>query len=128
MALGMIVMLFLAQLKPEKLSGIAPWLFLFILATISYIGGIISFSIGNRLFLIPAIKNHIENKIAKHIVNLRKWGGLFVLLGAISPIPHSIVSLASGLIKYNFNQYLLWSLFRYVRFAIYALIIFKVLA
>jgi len=106
----------------------SPWLFLFVLATISYIGGIISYFIGNRLFLIPAIKNHIENKIAKHIVNLRKWGGLFVLLGAISPIPHSIVSLASGLIKYNFNQYLLWSLFRYVRFAIYALIIFKVLA
>jgi len=106
----------------------SPWLFVFVLATISYIGGIISYFIGNRLFLIPSIKNHIENKIAKHIVNLRKWGGLFVLLGAISPIPHSLVSLASGLIKFNFKQYLLWSLFRYARFAIYALIIFQVLA
>ncbi len=104
-----------------------PWLFVFVLATISYIGGIISYFIGNRLFLIPAIKNHIENKIAKHIVNLRKWGGIFVLLGAISPIPHSLVSLASGLIKYSFKQYLLWALFRYVRFVIYALIIFRVL-
>lgn len=104
----------------------SPWLILFVLATISYIGGIISYFIGNRLYLIPAIKNQIENKIAKHIANLRKWGGLFVLLGAISPIPHSLVSLASGLIKYNFKQYLLWSLFRYARFAIYALIIFQV--
>ena len=103
-----------------------PWLFLFILATISYVGGIISYLIGNRLFLIPSIKNHIENKIAIHIVNLRKWGGLFVLLGAISPIPHSLVSLASGLIKYNFKYYLIWSLFRYARFVIYALVIFKV--
>jgi len=103
-----------------------PWLFLFILATISYVGGIISYLIGNLLFLIPSIQNHIENKIAKHIVNLRKWGGLFVLLGAISPIPHSIVSLASGLIKYNFKYYLIWSLFRYARFVIYALVIFKV--
>ena len=105
---------------------VTPWLFLFVLATLSYIGGVISYFIGNRLFLISAIKNHIENKIAKHIVNLRKWGGVFVLLGAISPIPHSMVSLASGLIKYNFKQYLLWSLFRYVRFAIYALVIFQV--
>ena len=103
-----------------------PWLFLFVLATISYAGGIISYFIGNRLFLIPSIKNHIENKIEKYIVNLRKWGGLFVLLGAISPIPHSIVSLASGLIKYNFKHYLMWSLFRYARFIIYALVIFKV--
>ena len=103
-----------------------PWSFLLKLATISYVGGIISYLIGNRLFLIPGIKNHIENKIAKHIVNLRKWGGLFVLLGAISPIPHSLVSLASGLIKYNFKYYLMWSLFRYARFVIYALVIFKV--
>ena len=40
-----------------------PWLFLFVLATISYIGGIISYFIGTRLFLISAIKNYIENKI-----------------------------------------------------------------
>lgn len=123
----------LGIIPPEIFIGWAsksasPWLFVFVLATLSYIGGIISYFIGNLLFLIPAVKNHIENKIAKHIVNLRKWGGLFVVLGAISPVPHSIVSLASGLIKYNFRQYLFWSLFRYVRFAIYALIIFKVLS
>ena len=122
---------FLGIIPPEifiawasKLAN--PWFFLLILATISYVGGIISYLIGNRLFLIPSIKNHIENKIAKHIVNLRKWGGLFVKLGAISPIPHSLVSLASGLIKYNFKYYLIWSLFRYARFVIYALVIFKV--
>ncbi|MFT4734213.1 MAG: membrane protein YqaA with SNARE-associated domain [Arcticibacterium sp.] len=103
-----------------------PWLFLFGLATISYLGGVISYLIGSRLFLITSIKNHIENKIAKHIVNLRKWGGIFVVLGAISPIPHSIVSLACGLIKYDFKHYLLWALFRYLRFVIYALVIFHV--
>lgn len=103
-----------------------PRLFLLILSTISYLGGIIAYYIGNRLFLIPSIKNHIENKIAKHIANLRKWGGLFVFIGAMLPIPHSIVSLACGLIKYNFKHYLLWALFRYVRFVIYAFVIFKV--
>ena len=102
------------------------WLFVFVLATLSYIGGILSYFIGNRVFLIPSVRNHIENKVAKHIVNLRKWGGVFVLLGAISPIPHSMVSLASGLIKFSFKQYLLWSLFRYLRFGIYALVIFQV--
>lgn len=104
-----------------------PWLFLVILATMSYVGGVISYFIGTRLFLIAPVKNHIENKVAKHIVNLRKWGGLFVVLGAISPIPHSLVSLASGLINYSFRKYLLWSLFRYLRFGLYALVIFNVL-
>lgn len=107
-------------------KSITPWLFLLILASMSYIGGVTAYYIGNRLFLIPIIKNHIENKIAKHIGNLRKWGGLFVFIGAMLPLPHSIVSLACGLIKYNFRNYLLWALFRYLRFVIYALVIFKI--
>lgn len=123
---------FLGLIPPEIFIAWAakstnPWTLLLLLASMSYLGGIISYFLGNRLFLIPSIKNHIENNIAKHISNLRKWGGLFVVLGAISPIPHSMVSMASGLIKYNFTHYLLWSLFRYARFIIYALVIFKVL-
>ena len=102
------------------------YLNLFLLSSISYIGGIISYFIANRLFLIPSVKDHIELKIAKHIINLRKWGGIFVFLGAVSPIPHSIVSMACGLIKYNFKYYLLWSLFRFIRFLVYALVIFQV--
>lgn len=107
-------------------KSVTPWMFLLLLATMSYLGGIISYFIGNRIFLIPAVKNHLENRIAKHISNLRKWGGFFVFVGAMLPIPHSVVSLASGLIKYNFKHYLLWALFRYVRFAIYAAVIFQI--
>ena len=107
-------------------KSVTPWLFLLILATMSYVGGIVSYIIGNRMFLIPSVKNHLENKIARHITNLRKWGGFFVFVGAMLPIPHSVVSLASGLIRYNFKHYLLWALFRYVRFAIYAAVIFQI--
>jgi hypothetical protein len=42
------------------------------------------------------------------------------------PIPHSVVGIACGLIKYDFKYYLVWALFRYVRFIIYAFVIFKV--
>jgi membrane protein YqaA with SNARE-associated domain len=103
-----------------------PWLYLFMLATMSYLGGVLAYYFGNRLFLIPSVKNHIENKIAHHIVKLKKWGGLFVFIGAMLPIPHSVVSLACGLIKYNFKHYLLWALFRYLRFALYGAVIFQV--
>ena len=121
----------LGLIPPEVFIGwasksVTPWFFLFILATMSYIGGIVSYFIGSRIFLIPSVKNHIENKIAKHISNLRKWGGFFVFVGAMLPIPHSVVSLASGLIKYNFRSYMLWALFRYARFAVYALVIFQI--
>lgn len=107
-------------------KSVTPWFFLFILASMSYIGGIISYFIGNRIFLIPSVKKHMENKIAKHIANLRKWGGFFVFVGAMLPVPHSVISLASGLIKYNFKSYLLWALFRFARFAMYAAVIFQI--
>ncbi|PTN09569.1 YqaA family protein [Mangrovibacterium marinum] len=103
-----------------------PWLFLAVLASLSYLGGVVAYLAGNRLFLIPSVKDHIEMKIARHIVNLRKWGGLFVFIGAMLPLPHSIVSLACGLIKYSFRSYLLWALFRFVRFVIYAVILFQI--
>ena len=104
----------------------SPVLFLFALATVSYIGGAVSYFIGMRISLMPAVSKHVEQKIKQHIINLRKWGGLFIVLGAISPIPHSIVSIGAGLIDYKFKYYLLWSLFRYLRFVIYYLIILQV--
>ena len=105
----------------------SPFLFLFALATVSYIGGAVSYFIGMRISLMPAVSKHIERKIKQHIINLRKWGGLFIVLGAISPIPHSIVSIGAGLINYKFKYYLLWSLFRYLRFVIYYLLILQIL-
>ena len=105
----------------------SPYLFLFALATVSYIGGAVSYLIGMRISLTPAISKHVELKIKQHIINLRKWGGLFIVLGAVSPIPHSIVSIGAGLINYKFKYYLLWSLFRYLRFVIYYFVILQVL-
>ena len=105
----------------------SPILFLFALASASYLGGIVSYFIGMRISLMPAVRKYIEQKIKQHIINLRKWGGVFIVLGAISPIPHSIVSIGAGLINYKFKYYLLWSLFRYLRFIVYFLIILQVL-
>ena len=105
----------------------SPILFLFALASASYLGGIMSYFIGMRISLMPAVRKHIERKIKQYIINLHKWGGVFIVLGAISPIPHSIVSIGAGLINYKFKYYLLWSLFRYLRFLVYFLFILQVL-
>lgn len=102
-----------------------PWFYLFILASLSYVGGIFSYYIGKSLYLVPAVKNYVESKISTHIKNLQKWGGLLVFVGAMLPLPHSLVSMACGLIKYEIKHYLLWALFRFVRFFIYALIVYK---
>ena len=108
------------------LNSLNPWLSMFFLATLSYVAGIIAYWIGRWMYTIPAVRSYLVNKIPRHIVNLRKWGGLFVFVGAMLPMPHSVVSLSSGLIRYNFKSYVLWALFRYLRFLVFALAMFKI--
>ena len=98
-----------------------------ILAVLSYVGGIISFFIGKTISNMPSVYNYLEVKMEKHVKMIRKWGGFLIVVGALLPIPFSITSIAAGLIHYKFKNYLLFGLFRFVRFYLYALVIFNVL-
>jgi membrane protein YqaA with SNARE-associated domain len=97
------------------------------LAVLSYLGGIISFFIGKGISKMPSVYNYLEVKMNKHVKMIRKWGGFLIVVGALLPIPFSITSIAAGLIHYKFKNYLLFGLFRFVRFYLYALVIFNVL-
>ena len=54
-----------------------------ILATLSYVGGIISYFIGKAALYIPAVKNYLEVKMARHLKNTSKWGGFLIIVGAL---------------------------------------------
>ena len=103
-----------------------PILNLTILATLSYIGGLLSYFIGKMALKINAVKQYLEVKMAKNLKNTRKWGGFLILVGALLPLPFSIACLAAGMIKYPFRNVAFFGLFRFARFAIYAWAIFKV--
>jgi len=104
-----------------------PVFYLTMLAVLSYVGGIISFFIGKAISNMPSVYNYLEVKMEKHVKMIRKWGGFLIVVGALLPIPFSITSIAAGLIHYKFKNYLLFGLLRFVRFYLYALVIFNVL-
>lgn len=103
-----------------------PMLYLSILALLSYLGGIISYITGLSITRIPKVRHAIENKLSKHINNIRKWGGFLIVVGALFPIPFAMTSIAAGFIRYEFKNYLLFGLLRFARFYLYAIAIFKV--
>lgn len=105
-------------------NTINPWFHVFLFSSISYVVGILAYYLGKNLLKIKVIKTYIEQKASSHIYNLRRWGGFFIFVGAMLPVPYSMVCLTSGLINYKITHYLAWSLFRYVRFFIYAVIVF----
>ncbi|PXY01871.1 short-chain dehydrogenase [Marinifilum breve] len=106
----------------------SPIVYLSILALLSYLGGCVSYAIGRLVLRIPSLKNWIEVKIGKHIQNIRKWGGFLIIVGALLPIPFSIVSIASGIIRFSFKKYLFYGLFRFLRFYLFAIAIFKLMS
>ncbi|PKD16073.1 short-chain dehydrogenase [Salegentibacter salinarum] len=103
----------------------SPILYLSLLALASYLGGVISYFIGRWMTKIPAIHEAIEVKMAQHIKNTRKWGGFLIIVGALLPIPFAMTSIAAGIIKFPFPSYLMFGLLRFVRFYLYALVIFE---
>lgn len=103
-----------------------PILNLTLLATLSYIGGLLSYFIGKTALKINSVKIYLEVKMAKHLKNSKKWGGFLILVGALLPVPFSISCMAAGMIKYPFRNVVLFGLFRFARFAVYAWAIFQV--
>ncbi len=105
-----------------------PFLNLSLLALLSYLGGCVSYFIGRSILSIPKVNIYLESKMAKHITNIRKWGGFLIIVGALLPIPFSMVSIASGIISFSFKKYLMYGLFRFLRFYLYALAIFSLMS
>jgi membrane protein YqaA with SNARE-associated domain len=104
----------------------SPILNLALLATLSYLGGLLSYFIGKTALKIKSIKEYLEVKMAENLKNTKKWGGFLILAGALLPLPFSIACLAAGMIKYPFKNVVLFGLFRFGRFAAYAWAIFQV--
>lgn len=103
-----------------------PWLYLSILAFLSYFGGLLTYWIGNLITKIPSVHSYLELKMEKQLKNSRKWGGFLIIVGALLPLPFSISCMAAGLIEFPFKNVVLYGLLRLLRFVIYGLIIFNV--
>lgn len=103
-----------------------PIFYLSMLALLSYLGGVFSFLVGKAISKMPSVYEYFTVKMHKQVKMIRKWGGFLIIVGALLPIPFAITSIAAGLIHYSFRNYLLFGLLRFVRFYLYALVIFNV--
>ncbi len=97
------------------------------LAMISYLGGITAYLLGGRLEHLPSVHAYVFDRHQEYVQFTRKWGGVFVLIAALFPIPFAMASTVAGLVGYSFKAYLLFGLARFLRFYVYAMLIFNVI-
>lgn len=101
-----------------------PWLMVLLLSVLSYLAGIVSYLIGQRLYHLPKIQCWINVKFATQFTQIRRFGGLLVVIAALTPLPFPMISTIAGMVGYRFRWYLMAALTRFVRFALYAAVIF----
>lgn len=96
-----------------------------VLMLISYSAGVIGYWIGAYLHSTRAynfLKNRIFGKFEEHF---NEYGGFLVIVAAMTPIPFSGICMLVGSVRYPFSRFLIFSMARFVRFTVYAYIIWQ---
>ncbi|HKK82440.1 MAG TPA: hypothetical protein VJ909_09330 [Prolixibacteraceae bacterium] len=66
-----------------------------------------------------------QKKIAEYLPTVRKFGGLIILISAMTPLPWATISMIMGVIAYNYRYYTFFALARIIRFALNGLLIYQ---
>ncbi len=102
-----------------------PYFWVFLLACSSYSGGVLSYCIGTRLYLLPKVKTWVEERYLEHFQQFRRYGGVLITIAAMTPLPYSPVSVIAGVAHYPVKKYLIAGTTRFIRFFLYAWFIYN---
>ena len=119
----------LGLIPPESLilwvQGFSyPCLWVFFLACISYLGGVIAYFIGTRLYLMPKIHRWVDETFKVQFEQIRRFGGLLLILATLTPLPYPPSCIVAGMIHFDRRTFLILTLTRFLRFFLYGAVIF----
>lgn len=95
------------------------------LALISYCAGIVGYFIGRYLNSTLFFRYFRIRFLRKLERRLRQFGLYLIIIASLTPLPFSGVAMLVGSVRYPFLKYLSFSLFRFLRFGLYAWIFWK---
>lgn len=98
-----------------------------ILASISYLGGITAYYLGILTGKFKRVRTFIKQRYSDNFDMIEKWGGLVIIMAALFPLPFAMISTIAGIVNYPIKRFLLYGLTRYIRFYLYAIVIFGAL-
>ena len=96
-----------------------------ILALFSYGAGVLGFFIG-KYFNKTRFYYYLQDKyLEKYVGYLKRFGGFIIIVASLTPLPFSAIAMLVGAIGFPTNKYYIYSLFRFLRFIIYSILIFR---
>ena len=96
-----------------------------ILSMISYTAGWLTYLFG-RYLNSTLFYRFIRRKFLRRYERLlNKYGVYLIIVAATTPVPYSAVCMLVGSVKYPVNKFFYYTLFRFVRYSLYAFIIWE---
>ena len=96
-----------------------------VFSLISYGAGVLGFWLG-RLFNKAVLYRYARRRFFRQYeAFFRRFGGFLVFVAAVTPLPYSAICLLVGSAKYRFRYFLLISLSRFLRFGVYAYLLWQ---
>jgi len=116
---------FMIWVLNQKGPALYPF-YIIALSTISYFAGIMAFLFGKYLHetsLYSLMKKYV---IGRYERKINAYGGVAVVIAALTPLPFSGTSAVIGAIGFPYKKYVLFGLSRFLRYGLYGYIIYLV--
>ncbi len=96
-----------------------------ILSVLSYWAAFVGFYVGKHLHGSSVYRFARNKLLPRYDHYVEKYGAFFVIVAAVTPFPYSAISMMVGSADYPTKRYLLYSLTRFLRFAVYSWMIWE---
>jgi len=98
-------------------------LIIFLLALISYGAGWLNYLIGLSLRKMRFVRWFIRKYMNRYAILLNRYGGFLIIVASVTPLPYAAICLLVGTVNYSRRKFMIYTLFRWLRFAVYAYIV-----
>ena len=99
------------------------FIYVLIFSILSYAAGFAAFNFGKYLHNTWLYDFMKKNIIGKYERKISAFGWLFIVVAAITPLPFSATCAVVGAVGFDRKKYLIYSLARFIRYAIYGFFI-----
>ena len=96
-----------------------------LLMFISYGAGWLAYYVGKRSRYSPWYRYLKRKYFSKYEIYLQEFGSFLIIVASVTPLPYAGVCMLVGAADYKVSKFLAYSLFRLLRFIVYASIIWE---
>lgn len=94
-----------------------------VMTIISLLAGWINYWVGKKISTKVFFHRIFKRRLRKFQKRYEQYGGGFIIVAALTPLPFSLISLFTGSMSYPTKKYLIYSSFRILRFIVYGILV-----